>query len=102
MIDNAYQLLLVDDEVKVLDMIDNYQSYPKQEGFDTTWAGYGNEALLLLVDDEVKVLDMIDNYLKQEGFDTTWAGNGNEALELFRMQSFDLVVLDLMLSEHTY
>jgi DNA-binding response OmpR family regulator len=61
-----------------------------------------NAYQLLLVDDEVKVLDMIDNYLKQEGFDTTWAGNGNEALELFRMQSFDLVVLDLMLSEHTY
>lgn len=54
---------------------------------------------LLLVDDEVKILDMIDNYLKQEGFETGRASNGNEALELFRNQSFDLVVLDLMLPE---
>lgn len=54
---------------------------------------------LLLVDDEVKILDMIDNYLKREGFETTRASNGNEALELFRSQSFDLVVLDLMLPE---
>ncbi len=54
---------------------------------------------LLLVDDEVKILDMIDNYLRQEGFETTRASNGNEALELFRNQSFDLVVLDLMLPE---
>ena len=54
---------------------------------------------LLLVDDEVKILDMIDNYLKREGFETIRASNGNEALELFRNQSFDLVVLDLMLPE---
>ncbi len=54
---------------------------------------------LLLVDDEVKILDMIDNYLKKEGFETGRASNGNEALELFRNQSFDLVVLDLMLPE---
>ncbi len=54
---------------------------------------------LLLVDDEVKILDMVDNYLKREGFETTRATNGNEALELFRNQSFDLVVLDLMLPE---
>ena len=54
---------------------------------------------LLLVDDEVKILDMVDNYLKREGFETTRATNGNEALELFCNQSFDLVVLDLMLPE---
>lgn len=54
---------------------------------------------LLLVDDEVKILDMIDNYLKREGFATIRSGNGNEALELVRTQSFDLVVLDLMLPE---
>ncbi len=54
---------------------------------------------LLLVDDEVKILDMIDNYLKREGFETARASNGNEALELFRSQSFDLIVLDLMLPE---
>jgi len=54
---------------------------------------------LLLVDDEVKILDMIDNYLKREGFATIRAGNGNEALELVRTQSFDLMVLDLMLPE---
>ena len=54
---------------------------------------------LLLVDDEVKILDMIDNYLKREGFEIIRASNGNEALEVFRSQSFDLVVLDLMLPE---
>lgn len=54
---------------------------------------------LLLVDDEIKILDMIENYLKREGFETIRASNGNEALELFRSQSFDLVVLDLMLPE---
>ena len=52
---------------------------------------------LLLVDDEVKILDMIDNYLKREGFENARASNGNEALELFHSQSFDLIVLDLML-----
>lgn len=54
---------------------------------------------LLLVDDEDKILSLLENYLGQEGFETTRAGNGREALEIFRQQSFDLIVLDLMLPE---
>ena len=41
----TYRLLLVDDEVKILDMIDNYL---KKEGFATIRAFNGNEALELV------------------------------------------------------
>lgn len=54
---------------------------------------------LLLVDDEDKILSMLENYLGQEGFETARASNGREALEIFRQQSFDLIVLDLMLPQ---
>lgn len=54
---------------------------------------------ILLVDDEDKILSMIENYMNQEGYETSRAENGREALEVFRRQSFDLIVLDLMLPE---
>ncbi len=65
----TYRLLLVDDEVKILDMIDNYL---KREGFATTRAGNGNEALELEVEGSGKQnetsLSHLTCHLKSEPF----------------------------------
>ena len=52
------RLLLVDDEVKILDMVDNYL---KREGFETTRATNGNEALELFRNQgfDLVVLDLM-------------------------------------------
>ncbi|MGR6837196.1 response regulator transcription factor [Syntrophomonas erecta] len=54
---------------------------------------------ILLVDDEVKILDMVDNYLSSEGYQIGRASTGLEALEVLSGNSYDLMVLDLMLPE---
>lgn len=52
---------------------------------------------ILIVDDEPPLVQALEYRLRQEGFDTLVARDGISALELFRKDSPDLVVLDLML-----
>jgi two-component system OmpR family response regulator len=52
---------------------------------------------ILLVDDEKNISNVLKAYLQQEGFHVTTAVNGLVALTLFKENSFDLVLLDLML-----
>lgn len=54
---------------------------------------------ILLIDDDVKLGEMIHDYLTQNGFKVTVATNGTQGLEYHRTQSFDAVILDLMLPD---
>ena len=52
---------------------------------------------VLLVDDEVDIVDPVRYALEQEGFQVCAVGNGLEALDTARAETFDVVVLDVML-----
>lgn len=52
---------------------------------------------LLIVEDEKTIADVIIAYANREGYETQWAADGESALELWRKESFNLILLDLML-----
>ena len=52
---------------------------------------------ILVVDDEEDILELLTYNLVREGYQVTGALTGEEALKKFRLISFDLIVLDLML-----
>jgi DNA-binding response OmpR family regulator len=54
-------------------------------------------ARILLVDDEQSIQTLLSYPLRKEGYDVVQATDGLQALARFDEQSFDLVVLDLML-----
>ena len=54
---------------------------------------------ILIVDDEPLIVKGLKYSLEQEGYETDSAADGEEALNKFFAQSYDLVLLDLMLPE---
>jgi len=52
---------------------------------------------ILLVEDDEAIREMVDNYLTMEGFNVTTATNGEEALHNCLQNTFDLVILDIMI-----
>ena len=52
---------------------------------------------LLLVDDDQDLAGMLQEYLEPEGFSVEWAGDGPAALERLAEETFDLVILDVMM-----
>src|SRR5947209_17062934 len=52
---------------------------------------------ILVVDDEQPVQQLLDRTLRSEGYEVVPALDGEQALERIRTQSFDLVMLDVML-----
>ena len=52
---------------------------------------------ILLVEDDEAIREMVDNYLTMEGFSVTTATNGEEALRSCLENTFDLVILDIMI-----
>ena len=54
-------------------------------------------ARVLVVDDEPVNRQVLSNYLALEGFELTLAASGDEALRLLEEESFDLVLLDIMM-----
>ena len=52
---------------------------------------------ILLVEDEVKVGQAVSKGLQAEGYEITWAQTGEEGFFHASSQSFDLIVLDVML-----
>jgi DNA-binding response OmpR family regulator len=56
-------------------------------------------ARILLVDDERSVQTLLSYPLRKDGYDVAVAADGREALVRFGEESFDLVVLDVMLPE---
>lgn len=51
----------------------------------------------LIVEDEPDIQELLRAYLRDAGYRTAVAGDGVEALSLFAQQTFDLILLDLML-----
>src|ERR1700712_4181203 len=56
-----------------------------------------HSARILLVDDEQSIQALLSYPLRKEGYDVVQATDGRQALDRFDEQTFDLVVLDLML-----
>lgn len=56
-------------------------------------------ARLLICDDEQLIRAMIAKYAKFEGHETDEAENGMQALEMCAQQSYDLVIMDIMMPE---
>lgn len=54
---------------------------------------------ILVVDDDENILNLERTILEQKGFDVIGAGGGAEALDLLAKQTFDLVLLDVMMPE---
>ncbi|PYZ93730.1 DNA-binding response regulator [Salipaludibacillus keqinensis] len=54
---------------------------------------------ILIVDDEESILTLLQFNLEKAGFDVTTAMDGKSALEKGLKESFDMIVLDLMLPE---
>jgi DNA-binding response OmpR family regulator len=54
---------------------------------------------ILVVDDDENILNLERTILEQKGFDVTTAGGGKEALERLERETFDLVLLDVMMPE---
>ena len=52
---------------------------------------------ILLIDDDVELTKLLEEYLQQEGLQITLAHNGEDGLDKINKQSFDLLVLDVML-----
>jgi DNA-binding response OmpR family regulator len=52
---------------------------------------------ILIVDDEKKIVNTVSAYLEKEGFATIEAYDGEAALKLWREESPDLVVLDILM-----
>jgi two-component system NtrC family response regulator len=49
---------------------------------------------ILVVDDELAQRAVVSGFLEKQGFDVTLAESGEKALDLFRQESFDLVLTD--------
>ena len=54
-------------------------------------------ARILLVDDEQSIQTLLSYPLRRDGYEVVQATDGRQALERFEEQTFDLVVLDVML-----
>lgn len=54
---------------------------------------------ILLTDDEDKIRSLIRKYAEFEGHEVQEAANGMEAIELCKSQSFDIIIMDIMMPE---
>ncbi|MFQ5686329.1 MAG: response regulator, partial [Candidatus Scalindua sp.] len=54
---------------------------------------------ILIIDDNEDVLDIFKQLLVEEGFSVSTANNGIAGIELFKRQSFDLVITDINMPE---
>jgi two-component system response regulator BaeR len=52
---------------------------------------------ILLVEDEITIAQIVREYLLKDGFEVIHEVSGLKALEIFNAQTFDLLLLDLML-----
>jgi len=58
-----------------------------------------SSARILVVDDEAPVRSMIGSTLEHQGLDVVLASSGRQALELLSLNSFDLVLTDIVMQD---
>ena len=56
-----------------------------------------NKVHVLVVDDEKMIRSLLKMSLQRMGYEVTTADDGAEALELFQSNTFDLVLLDILM-----
>jgi class 3 adenylate cyclase/CheY-like chemotaxis protein len=54
---------------------------------------------ILIVDDEITNRDLLERMLTRQGYTVSLACDGHQALELIKVNTFDLVLLDIMMPE---
>ncbi len=54
---------------------------------------------ILVVDDEARIRSIIKKYAEFEGHQVTEAGDGMEAVRLCRKESYDIIIMDIMMPE---
>ena len=54
---------------------------------------------ILIVDDERTLCESCSSVLEPEGYDVTTCSRGEEALEIVRRRAFDIVLIDLYMSQ---
>lgn len=54
---------------------------------------------ILVVDDDQNICELLRLYIEKDGFQVVLANDGRSALEMFRQESPDLILLDIMLPE---
>jgi two-component system, OmpR family, phosphate regulon response regulator OmpR len=54
---------------------------------------------ILLIEDDRRLAEMVTNYLGEFGFAVTPASSGGAGIALYRRESFDALILDLMLPD---
>lgn len=55
---------------------------------------------ILVIDDEPVVLNSCRKVLEQDGFDVCLVASADEALELLKVESFDLLLVDVKMPKH--
>lgn len=55
---------------------------------------------ILVADDESSIRNAVGFYMRKEGFEVVAVKDGDEALRAYEQQSFDLVILDIMMPHH--
>lgn len=52
---------------------------------------------ILFVEDDISITEMVKSYLVKDGFSVTTAYDGEEGVDKFLKDSFDLIILDIMM-----
>lgn len=52
---------------------------------------------ILIIDDDINICELLQLYLAQDGYSILFAHDGSRGLDIFRSESPDLVILDIML-----
>lgn len=52
---------------------------------------------ILIVDDNISIQRLLVDFLSAEGFVTSWASNGLEALQKIKIETPDLILIDIMM-----
>ncbi len=58
-----------------------------------------NKDSILLVEDDQEIARIVCDHLRKEGYHISWASTGKEGWEDFKVESFQLVLIDIMLPE---
>ena len=56
-------------------------------------------AKILIADDEPNIVTLISRYAEREGYEVTGVSDGRQAIEACRNDSFDVVILDVMMPD---